>query len=124
MTMISKTPRKTDLVSRRGALTVRDRLSRSPVLEDIDFVNILLIMDRKVQVKIRKVKLKEVRRKLELTQEQVAKELGMDRTDLSQLETGKKVPEWIYKAIKLNELLKEAGYTLDDLAIPPYDEID
>jgi DNA-binding XRE family transcriptional regulator len=81
-------------------------------------------MDRKVQVKFKKVKLKEVRKKLELTQEQAAKNLGMAREELSLLESGKRVPEWILKAVKLNELLKQAGYTLDDLAIPPYDEID
>lgn len=82
----------------------------------------LHIMDHKVQVKFKKVKLAEVRKKLELTQEKVAKHLGMTQADMSRLESGKKTPEWIYKAIRLHELLKEAGYTLDDLAIPPYDE--
>lgn len=81
-------------------------------------------MDRKVQVKLKKVKLAEVRKKLDLTQEKVARELGMTQGDLSKLESGKKVPDWLYKAIKLHQIVKEAGYTLDDLAIPPYDEIE
>jgi DNA-binding XRE family transcriptional regulator len=81
-------------------------------------------MDHKVQVKIKKVKLKEIRRKLELTQEQAAENLGMARQELILLESGKKVPDWLLRAIRLHELLKQAGYTLDDLAIPPYDAID
>jgi DNA-binding XRE family transcriptional regulator len=79
-------------------------------------------MDRKVQVKFKKVKLAEVRQKLDLTQEKAAKHLGIAQGDLSKLESGKKVPDWFHKAIRLHSLLKEAGYSLDDLAIPPYDD--
>jgi DNA-binding XRE family transcriptional regulator len=121
--VISKSAKKTDLFIRRGD---DSRLRESPLpfprVGGYVLGTYLHIMDHKVQVKFKKVKLAEVRKKLELTQEKVAKHLGMTQADMSRLESGKKTPEWIYKAIRLHELLKEAGYTLDDLAIPPYDE--
>ena len=61
---------------------------------------------------------REVRDKLAITQEEMAAYIGVKRSILSMHENGKRPLEWIEKAIKLNELLRKAGYSLEDLVVP------
>ena len=60
---------------------------------------------------------KELRTKLKLTQETVAERLGTDQANISKLERGIEVPDWLVKAIQLHRLLTQAGYSLDDLIL-------
>lgn len=81
--------------------------------------HILFIMNNDAlvnEVKSKKL-LKEVRRKKGLTQSQLAEYLGIERARLSNLENGKAVPDWLIKALKLNSLLQEEGYSLADLVV-------
>lgn len=68
-----------------------------------------------------KVKLSQIRTELNITQAQMSEILGVNRVNLSKFENGKRPIEWIEKAVKLQKLLKDAGYSLEDLAIP-FDE--
>lgn len=60
---------------------------------------------------------KEVRRKLKLTQDEVAEALGTKRPNISNLERGVDIPDWMQKAIILDRLVRKAGYTLSDLIL-------
>lgn len=62
--------------------------------------------------------LREVRRQLKVSQQELADYLEWDRGDLSNLETGKKIPDWFTRAVKLEKFLRKAGHSLDDLAFP------
>lgn len=64
-----------------------------------------------------KVSFKEVRTKLKLSQESVAERLGTDQANISKLERGIEIPDWLVKAIQLHRLLDQAGYSLDDLIL-------
>jgi DNA-binding XRE family transcriptional regulator len=95
----------------------------TPILcEDVRITHILFIMDQKPEVKYKKVKIYQIRERLSITQEELADRLGIAREELSRLENGKASGKWIQKAIKLHRTLKEAGLTLDDLALPPYQD--
>ena len=61
--------------------------------------------------------LREARKTLKMTQEDLANKLGSYRTDISKLERGQKIPDWLIKAIALDRLLKKAGYTFEDLLL-------
>lgn len=63
------------------------------------------------------VSLKEVRKQLNLTQDEVAEILGTKRSRVSSLERGVEIPDWYVKAIALNRLVEKAGYTLNDLIL-------
>lgn len=63
--------------------------------------------------------LRDIRKELNLTQQQLADILGIARTNLSSLENGKEIPEWFLKAIKLNQLAEQAGYSLKDVYVLP-----
>lgn len=71
------------------------------------------------------VTLKEVRKKLNITQEQLAKRLGTHRPNISDIERGVEIPDWMIKALVLHRLLRQAGYTLDDLllSLPDPDDL-
>lgn len=75
-------------------------------------------MESKYPVKFKKVKLSEVRKRLDMTQEEMAAVLDISRSYLSKFETGKSQIEWIEKAVKLDKLCQEAGLRLSDLFIP------
>jgi len=64
----------------------------------------------------RKVMLKEVRERQGLSQQELAKRIGIERARYSDLERGK-ISKWLIAAIRLNEFLAEAGYSLDDLML-------
>ena len=80
-------------------------------------------MERKTAVNKSSSKklLKDVRKELNMTQSELAEYLGVARANLNRLENGKNVPEWLLKALKLNGILKQAGYTIEDLFKPPND---
>lgn len=63
------------------------------------------------------VSLKEVRKKLNLTQDEMAAILGTERARVSKIERGLYVPDWLGRAITLHRLLEKAGYTLNDLIL-------
>jgi|688.fasta_scaffold1832928_2 transcriptional regulator with XRE-family HTH domain len=63
------------------------------------------------------VSFREVRKKLKLTQDEVAVALGTKAPNISDLERGVEIPDWLVKAIALNRLLEKAGYTLNDLIL-------
>jgi DNA-binding XRE family transcriptional regulator len=64
-----------------------------------------------------KVSLKEIRDRLDLTQGELAELLGTKQSNISALERGKEIPDWLIKAIQLHRLLSRAGYCLDDLIL-------
>jgi transcriptional regulator with XRE-family HTH domain len=72
----------------------------------------------------KKMSLKQLRKKLNLSQTKFAELLGSDRSEVSRIENGRIVPEWYLRAIKLNVLAKSAGVSLEDLIIslPPTEE--
>lgn len=70
------------------------------------------------QVNPKKVKLSEVRSKLDMKQEDMADFLDISRSYLSKFENEKCSIEWIEKAVRLQKLLLKAGYSLEDLALP------
>lgn len=72
----------------------------------------------------KRVSLKEVRKKLKLTQDDVAAILDTKRARVSNIERGVEIPDWLKKAIALNKLLESAGYTFNDLllALPDPDD--
>lgn len=59
------------------------------------------------------MKIKRLRKNLKLNQEEFADALGMARQELSQVETGKKIPDWLERAIYLYKLLKENDKDFD-----------
>lgn len=63
------------------------------------------------------VSFKEVRKKLDLTQDEMAELLGTKRPNISNIERGVEIPDWLTKAITLHRLLERTGYTLDDLLL-------
>lgn len=68
-----------------------------------------------------KVKLSQIRDELNITQAQMSQLVGINRVNLSKFENGKRPIEWLDKAIKLQKLLNEAGYSLEDI-LNPFDE--
>ena len=62
--------------------------------------------------------LKDIREELGLTQAQLAKTVGIHQERISEIERGKKVPDWLIKAVRLNQILEQAGYSLSDLSLP------
>jgi transcriptional regulator with XRE-family HTH domain len=62
--------------------------------------------------------LRDIRRENQVTQEELAQYLDWHQADLSKLETGKQVPDWYIRAVKLQLFLKKYGYSLEDLPIP------
>ena len=64
----------------------------------------------------RKVMLKEVRERQGLSQQELARRIGIERARYSDLERGK-ISKWLIAAIRLNKFLAEAGYSLDDLIL-------
>jgi DNA-binding XRE family transcriptional regulator len=75
-------------------------------------------IEKSVNLEGEKKLLRDVRNELKLTQIQLANYLGIEQASLSKLENGKKIPDWLLKAIRLNKILKDAGYTLDDIKLP------
>jgi transcriptional regulator with XRE-family HTH domain len=63
------------------------------------------------------VGIKQLRERLNLTQAQVAEALGTKRPQISNLERGVAVPDWLIKALVLNRLLAKAGLSYDDLLL-------
>lgn len=68
--------------------------------------------------------LKEVRRVLGISQTKLAEMLNSDQADISKLENGRKIPDWLIKSITLSRLLEEAGYTMNDLILSLPDPTD
>jgi transcriptional regulator with XRE-family HTH domain len=67
------------------------------------------------------VTLEEVRNKLGLNKAQMARRLGIDRSEYSRAEHGD-APEWMRKAAIWFEICFEAGYLPDQVALPPKEE--
>lgn len=61
--------------------------------------------------------LKEARKALGLTQAELAQKIGSKQPDISNLERGKAIPDWLLKSIALSRLLKSVGYSMDDLIL-------
>lgn len=59
-----------------------------------------------------------------MTQQQFADYFGVTRQTVSEWENKHSYPDFLEKAIKLYKLLQHTDYTLEDLAIPPYEEIE
>lgn len=74
-------------------------------------------MDTATESNKKLVSLKEIREKLNLTQDEMAEILGTKRARVSYMERGVEVPDWLKKAISLNRLLESAGYTFNDLIL-------
>lgn len=72
-------------------------------------------MENKHQIKFKKLKLKELRERIGLTQKEFAQLLGIPVASLSRIETGKEFPDWLKRTIKINSVLKKFGYSIDDL---------
>lgn len=81
-------------------------------------VTFVTIMEPEVQVNSKKVKVKDLRKKLGgITQEQLAERLGLPRTSITNLESGRPL-EWLERAIELDKLCQDVGLRLSDLALP------
>ncbi|BFM40737.1 helix-turn-helix transcriptional regulator [Synechocystis sp. LKSZ1] len=63
------------------------------------------------------VTLKQVRKKLNITQDQLAERLGTKRPNISNIERGVEIPDWLMKALTLHSVLRQAGYSFDDLLL-------
>jgi DNA-binding XRE family transcriptional regulator len=85
-------------------------------------VNIMVLEAHVNQTPKPKVKLREVREKLNKNQEEMAQLLGVKRETLNKFENGKRPIEWIEKAINLQKILSEVGYSLEDLIVPSDEE--
>ena len=84
----------------------------------MQLLHIFNIMKFNHNVNPKKVKLSEVRTKLNMKQEDMAEFLDISRSYLSKFENNKVSIEWIEKAVKLQKLLQEAGFSLEDLVLP------
>lgn len=108
-------------VSGGGKLAIQTFLAFTPV--DVPGRNTSLgciyvkLKSTSSQCNASKVSIKEVRDKLNLTQGDLAKLLKTKQQNVSAMERGARVPEWLEKAITLHRLLSKAGYTLDDLIL-------
>lgn len=69
----------------------------------------------RLNVKSSKIKFLEIREGLGLTQVEMALFLGMSQADISKLEHGKKVPQWLLRAIKLERALAVIDLSIKDL---------
>jgi DNA-binding XRE family transcriptional regulator len=74
-------------------------------------------MESVKESKINYMSLKQLREKLDLTQDQVAEVLGTKRHRVSKMERGVEIPDWLFKAIALNRLLEKAGLSFNDLLL-------
>ena len=72
----------------------------------------------------KKVSFREIRKRLRLNQSELASILKSDRSEISRLENGKVVPEWLQRAIILHRLLDKTGLTLDDVLLEIPDPTD
>ena len=65
----------------------------------------------------KKMSLKQVREKLNLSQKDFAALIGTDNSEISRIENGRNVPDWYEKAIRLHRLVRSVGLTMDDLLL-------
>jgi transcriptional regulator with XRE-family HTH domain len=61
--------------------------------------------------------IKQIREKLNISQEKMADTLDMDRARLSKIERGLETPEWLKKFAQLSKMLHQAGMTWEDVVI-------
>lgn len=59
--------------------------------------------------------LKVVRDKLGISQEEMGRRLGVHRPDISRIERGIEVPDWLIRFAALSKILHEAGYSWEDV---------
>ncbi|BFM38915.1 hypothetical protein OLK001_08410 [Synechocystis sp. LKSZ1] len=74
-------------------------------------------MERVVRQHLKAEVIKELRKELGLSQAELGSLLGSDQTDISRLERGQKIPDWLMKAVTLNRLLQKAQLSFDDLLL-------
>jgi transcriptional regulator with XRE-family HTH domain len=65
----------------------------------------------------KKLSFKEFRDKLGVSQGQLAILLGTDRSEINRLENGRRLPEWLEKAIRLTVVARKAGISVEDLIL-------
>jgi DNA-binding XRE family transcriptional regulator len=58
----------------------------------------------------KKVKFVELRKQLGLTQLEMATILGVKQTEISRIESKKRIPQWVIRAIKLDTVMSKVGY--------------
>jgi DNA-binding XRE family transcriptional regulator len=61
--------------------------------------------------------IKELRDKLDLKQSEMAEIIGCNRSELSLIENGKLIPDWLERFIRLSRLMSEAGYSWEDVVM-------
>ena len=76
------------------------------------------IIERFIEVKHKKLELKEIRKKTGLTQAQFAEKLGVRRATICDWENGKSIPAFLEDAVRFYEVLKEINCSYEDVAIP------
>jgi DNA-binding transcriptional regulator YiaG len=75
-------------------------------------------MERSIEVKKSKLQIKEVRKRLGMTQAEFATKLRVRRETVSAWENGRDIPAFLEDALIFYDLLKEINCSYDDVAIP------
>jgi DNA-binding transcriptional regulator YiaG len=75
-------------------------------------------MERSTEVKKSKLQIKEVRKRLGMTQAEFATKLKVRRETVSAWENGHDIPAFLEDALIFYDLLKEINCSYDDVAIP------
>ena len=75
-------------------------------------------MERLIEVKRKKLQIKEIRKKAGLTQAEFAEKLGVSRATVCYWETGKSYPAFLEDALRFYEILKDINCSYEDVAIP------
>ena len=78
----------------------------------------MTIMEQLIEVKKKKLELKDIRKRTGLTQAQFAEKLGVRRATVSDWENGKSIPAFLEDAVRFYEVLKEINCSYEDVAIP------
>ena len=65
----------------------------------------------------KKLSFREFRDRLGVSQGQLATLLGTHRSEINRLENGRRLPDWMEKAIRLTVVAKKAGISVEDLIL-------
>ncbi len=75
-------------------------------------------MESLIEVKKKKLDIKDIRKRTGLTQAEFGAKLGVSRETISHWENGKYLPAFLEDALRFYEILKEINCSYDDVAMP------
>ena len=78
----------------------------------------MTIMEQLIEVKRKKLQIKDIRKRLGMTQAEFAKKLRVRRETVSSWENGRDIPSFLEDALVFYDLLKEINCSYEDVAIP------